>query len=75
MSKNQVQFQPDYSLLELFDAYDTEDQCKQFNRRFQLEDMLPRFVYVALRIPNRLRVAGNQDNFCPYRILCRPDNR
>jgi len=57
MSKNQVQFQPGYSLLELFNEYGTEDQCKQFNRRFQLEDMLPQFVYVALRIPpipNRL---------------------
>jgi len=31
--------------------------CYRFNRRFQLEDMLPRFVYVALRtppMPNRL---------------------
>jgi len=29
MSKNQVQFQPGYSLLALFDEYGTEDQCKQ----------------------------------------------
>lgn len=31
--------------------------CYRFNRRFQLEDMLPRFIYVALRtppMPNRL---------------------
>ena len=31
--------------------------CYRFNRRFQLEDMLPRFVYIALRtppMPNRL---------------------
>jgi len=25
--------------------------CYRFNRRFQLEDMLPRFMYVALRTP------------------------
>ena len=31
--------------------------CYRFNRRFQLDDMLPRFIYIALRtppIPNRL---------------------
>jgi len=31
--------------------------CYRFNRRFQLKDMLPRFVYVAVRtppMPNRL---------------------
>ena len=25
--------------------------CYRFNRRFRLEDLLPRFVYVALRTP------------------------
>ncbi len=29
MSKNQVQVQSGYSLLELFNEYGTEDQCKQ----------------------------------------------
>ncbi len=29
MSKNSVQFQPGYSLVELFDEYGTEDQCRQ----------------------------------------------
>ncbi len=31
--------------------------CYRFNRRFQLDDILPRFIYVALRtppMPNRL---------------------
>ncbi|PKG37515.1 IS1595 family transposase, partial [Psychromonas sp. Urea-02u-13] len=27
------------------------EYCYRFNRRFTLEDMLPRFMYVALRTP------------------------
>ena len=112
MSKNKVQFQTGYSLIELFKNYGTENQCAEalfkwrwlvgfrcsqcgsgrhsveeftwlntlisnvknatgtyhainpkhlprylaefcyrHNRRFQLDELLPRFVYVAVRTP------------------------
>jgi len=38
-------------LLELFDGYGTEYQCKQFNRRLQLEDMLPRLCMCCVANP------------------------
>ena len=48
--------------------------CYRHNRRFQLEELLPRFAYVAVRTPpmpgRLLKFMGNQVSFCIRARYC-----